>query len=214
MSPEGRQATVAASRRADSPVLGSGRLVMQQSEVRVRGVLIGKQRELLRRAAGARYAAALARVSREARDDYESAGVLSWCGQDSARAVTAAVAAELGRDPLELVRHVVGGSTREALRGPWAVLLAMMTDDYAILRRASTIFSKAFDRGTLRATLLGEGVSRVTLEGWPNAHAMDIESISCGIQTLLDVLDRPCTVTATRNGALVEFLVRIERPPR
>lgn len=184
---------------------------MQSSEVRVRGLLISHQRELLRRAAGARYDAALARVSPDAREDYESAGILSWCGQSSARAVTAAVAAELGRDPIELVRDIVSASTREALRGPWAVLLRLMTDDHAILRRASTLFAKAFDRGALRATLLEDGVSRVTLEGWPDAHAMDIESIACGIETLLEVLGRRCAVTSTRRGAVIDYAVRFER---
>ncbi|MBL8744308.1 MAG: hypothetical protein JNK04_24545 [Myxococcales bacterium] len=183
---------------------------MNEGEVRVRGVLITRQRELLRRAAGARYAIALSRVPAAAREDYDSAGILSWCGQSSARAVTTAVAVELGQSPIELVRHIVEVSTREALQGPWAILLGMMTDDHAILRRASKIFEKAFDRGTLSATLLGDGTTRVTLEGWPNAHAMDIESIACGMETLLDVLGRACTVSSTRRGPVIEYIVKSE----
>ncbi len=179
--------------------------------MRVRGVLISRQRELLRRAAGARYAIALSRVSPAAREDYDSAGILSWCGQSSARAVTTAVAVELGRSPIELVRHIVEVSTREALQGPWAILLGSMTDDHAILRRASKVFEKAFDRGTLSATLLADGTSRVTLEGWPNAHAMDIESIACGMETLLDVLGRHCTVSSARRGPVIEYTVKVER---
>lgn len=182
---------------------------MEEPDIRVRGVLIARQRDLLKREAGSRYADALSRVPPGVREEYESAGILSWCGQAAARAVTVAVAAEIGRSPIELVRHIVEVSTREALRGPWAILLKMMTDEDAIVRRASKIFEKAFDRGTLTATLLDGGVSRVTLEGWPNAHAMDVESIACGMETLLDVLERPCTVAGARRGPVVEFTVRM-----
>lgn len=182
---------------------------MEHREVRVRGVLISRQRELLRRIAGAQYTAALSRVPATACEEYESASILSWCGQGAARAVTAAVAVELGRDPIELVRHVVEISTREALRGPWAILLGRMTDLHAIVRRASVVFEKAFDRGTLRATLVDKEVSRVTLEGWPDPHPMDVESIACGIETMLGVLERPCTVISVRRGAVIEYTIRL-----
>ncbi len=185
---------------------------MEKADIRVRGLLISQQRDLLRKTAGDRYSSALLRVPEQAREEYESVGVLSWCRQSSARAVTEAVAVELDRSPIEMTRYVVETSTRAALRGPWAVLLRMMTDDDAIVRRASVIFEKAFDRGTLRATQLDSRLWRVKLEGWPQAHAMDIESIACGMSTLLDVLNRPATVSISRRGAIIDYTIALTPP--
>lgn len=167
-----------------------------------------RQRAILRELAGPRYERALTRVSRKARDDYESAGVLSWCPQGSMREVTAAVAEEVGRDPIELVGAVVSQSLRDALSGPWAIFLGRMTTDEAILRRAATLFEKSFDRGKVLATALGEGRFRLTLSGWSDPHAMDVESMRCSIETLLAIVERPAVVSASRRpDATVEFLV-------
>jgi hypothetical protein len=184
------------------------------SEPRVRGIFVVRQRDIMRTLAGPRFEGALATVSQAARDDYESTTILSWCPQSSARAVTAAVAEALGRDPVEFVGAVVSQSLREALAGPWAVFLGSMTDDEAILRRAATLFEKSFDQGKLEAVALGKGRFKVTLSGWQRPHAMDVESLARGITTLLEVVERPATVSAAvRADMTVEFRVTMRSAP-
>ena len=174
---------------------------------RVRGLLIVRQREVLRRMAGNGYERALARVSAAEREDYESAGILSWCTQASARAVTLAVAAELGQDPLQLAGEVVAESVREALRGPWAILIGRMIDDRAIVMRAPMLFEKAFDQGKLEASLLGPGQARLRLSGWPAAEPVDIVSVARGAEALLQAIGRRASVTHQLRDDAIEFNV-------
>jgi hypothetical protein len=169
--------------------------------------LIVRQREVLRRLSGAGYERALARVSAAERDDYESAGILSWCNQVSARSVTKAVATELGLDPLQLAGDVVAESVREALRGPWGILIGRMIDDRAIVMRASMLFEKAFDQDKLQASLLGPGQALLRLSGWQGAEPIDIVSVARRAEALLQSLGRRASVTYQVRGDEIEFNV-------
>lgn len=170
-------------------------------EPNVRGILVTQQRQLLRDLAGPeRYARALNRVPASVRDEYENVSALGWCAQSTARAVTRAVAETIGRSPIDLAGEISEASVMHAFRGVWAVFLKFTSDD-ALIRRASFIFEKSFDRGKFDAELAGPGRARTVLTGWPHAEDMDTHSIACSIAALLVAAGRRRPRVSVRRDA-------------
>lgn len=169
-----------------------------------------RQLAALERLAGSGYARALARLPADVRVELEETGMLSWCRQSAVRAATLEVACELGVDPVELAGDVVEESVDTAFRGVWGVFLRH-SDDASLVRRASSVFEKSFDRGAFEAHLVGPNRAQLTLRGWDAPHDMDLESISRSIRVALVVAGRvPPRVTITRANDHVAFDVEFQ----
>lgn len=169
-----------------------------------------RQLAALERLAGAGYARALARLPTDVRVELEGLGMLSWCRQSAVRSATLEVARELGVDPVQLAGDVVEESVDSAFRGVWGVFLRF-TDDASLVRRASSVFEKSFDRGVFEAHLVAPSRARLTLRGWDAPHDMDLESISRSIRVALIVAGRkPPHVTITRESDRVAFDVEFQ----
>lgn len=169
-----------------------------------------RQLAALKRLAGEGYSRALARLDPDLRAELEGLGLLSWCRQSAVRSATLEVARELGVDPVQLAGDVVEESVESAFRGVWSVFFRF-TDDASLVRRASSVFEKTFDRGVFEAHLTEPNHARLTLRGWETPHDMDLESIARSIRVALVVAGRaPPRVSVRRAHDHVAFDVEFQ----
>jgi hypothetical protein len=159
----------------------------------------------MRKIAGERcFQDALSHLPETVRREYEETGLLSWCRQSTVRSATAAIARELERDPVEFAGHVVETSVADTFRGVWSIFLKH-TDDASLLKRASVVFEKCFDRGTFEVSLVSDGTARITVRGWQKPTEMDVYSIGRGIEAILRAAKRvePKVVGKMEVGQIV-----------
>jgi hypothetical protein len=186
----------------------------ERHETRIFGAVLLEQRRVMREIAGAEvFDRVLAELPPDVRREYEGLSVLSWCRHSTATEVTQQVGRALGRRPEAWQAEVVRSGIERTFRGVWRVLLRIGSDE-ALIRRTALFYSKACDRGRLRADSVGPGHVRLTLSEWPDIPELDLIALATGIETVLRVVGRNAVViTWTREPPLVVFTVKAAASP-
>lgn len=148
---------------------------------------------------------ALGSLPEEARIEVSEALPVSWCRLDYVRAFHHATAREVGEDPNTWHKRVVERSMEQTFSTIWRFFLRLTSAD-ALVRRASAVYSKTFDTGTMDAELIAPGHSVAHLRGWPQAPDFTMNAVATGISTMLRIARRRAiTVTWTRTADGARF---------
>lgn len=176
---------------------------------RARGAIILDQRSLIERRYGADVVeAALGRLTPTQADQIRGMVSVSWVDVETVRAFKSAVAAELGRDPMDFQREVVREAIGETVNTVWRALLSKLWDS-AIIKRTPLIYSKGFDRGKLSLLEIEGTTATFILTGWPDIPEYDCVGIAAGIEALLEYAGRkPASVQWRRQLQQVVFEAR------
>lgn len=148
--------------------------------------------------------AALARLSRDVRDEYESVTSIGWVRISTYESAFSAIASDLGRSVADLHTEVARISIERTMRTVWRVLLRLTTDN-ALISRTPVIFARSYNRGRLVAQIPVPGRAEVTLTDWSDAPDWPLRATRIGVETVLRLAGRrDVKVAADRqpDGAL------------
>lgn len=180
-------------------------------EAQVFGAVLLEQGRIMRRLVGDDvFERALGNIDPARREEYESLQLLGWCRASTATAVTKAVAIEAGEDPAEFVHSVVKAGFGVVLRTLWRVLMRFSSNE-ALVRRAGTLYSKAVNKGTMRARQIVPGKVELTMSGWPEADDLDLIALHAGVEAALLAVRREVVVSHHRTQQGARFLIELDR---
>lgn len=163
---------------------------MTTDPARVSGSLVSIQREELRKLAGDdRFAAGLATIADDQREEYLTATATSWVRISTSEAVYVALAARLDRDVAALHAELVRLSVERNLRTLWRVFLRFTSDDFLVSRTPS-LFAKGYDRGKLTVASLGRGHATLTLSEWDDPPDFVLRGTCGAVAAVLTVAGR------------------------
>jgi len=178
------------------------------SEARVSGAVVLDQRrayaELVGREA---LEAALATLPADRRREYDELLAVSWCRCTTITMVIEAVAAEVGRQPLELDAEVVRVGVQKTFGTLWRLLLRMASDGQ-IVTRAPVLYGKTYDKGAFSARMVEPGHAECVLTGFPEIHDLDLQGLGIGVSEALRVSGRTDVrhlATRTADGARIDL---------
>ncbi len=148
---------------------------------------------------------ALAALEPQEREEIRGLLAMSWCDSTLAMRFKNELARAVGMNELELQRFVTRAGIERTLRGVWRFLVSQLWDD-ALVKRVPSIYSRAFDRGSMRAEGLRPGGSSFVLKGWPTIPDYDAHGLAFGMESILTVAGRKnVRVSWRREGAEVVF---------
>ncbi len=151
--------------------------------------------------------AAFQALERPARDEITELLPGGWCSTETARGLKAAVAAHLGKDVLVVQRRIVRLGVERTLTTLWRFFVRHVSDE-SILKRASTLYARSFNRGRLELVSFQPGEAELDLHGWPEMPEFDLVGLTAGIEAVLAVTGRTDARTTTaRKGATVRLRV-------
>lgn len=182
------------------------------SEARVSGAVVLDQRKAYAELVGQEVLeAALATLPEDRRREYDELLAVSWCRCTTITMVIEAVAAKVGRQPLELDAEVVRVGVQKTFGTLWRLLLRMISDNQ-IVTRAPVLYGKTYDKGAFSARLLEPGHAECTLTGFPEIHDLDLQGLGIGVAEALRVSGRTDvrhTATRTADGARIDLRWRV-----
>jgi hypothetical protein len=144
---------------------------------KVSGSPLINQRKVMEEMVGAATVArALAKLPRDLVSDYESLTPLSWFPVSWFNEVLFAVAAEVGRNPIEFHSEITRISAERTFSTVWRLLLRFASAE-AIVQRTPVLYSRGYTHGELTAKLQGSGRAELTLSKWPDIHDLQIRSL-------------------------------------
>ncbi|MEM7606251.1 MAG: hypothetical protein AAF411_12920 [Myxococcota bacterium] len=133
--------------------------------------------------------AAMARLSPAHRRELEGMVSISWLDVDATTALKSLIAEEVGMTPLSFQRLIVREAIGDTVNKVWRVVLKSLWDR-AIIKRAPMLYSRAFDRGEMRAETHEPGYALFVLEGWPNMPEYNCEGLATGMEHVLELSGR------------------------
>lgn len=181
----------------------------ESEETRIFGAVLLEQRRVMRELAGEEvYAGVMAGLPDDVRREYERLSMLSWCRHSTATEVTMRIGRALGRRPEAWQAEIVRAGIERTFTGVWKVLLRLSSDD-ALIKRTALLYSKACDRGKLKAEQLAPGLVKLTLSEWPDIPELDLIALATGIETVLRVVGRKTVIVSwMREPPVVTFTVK------
>lgn len=182
------------------------------SEARVSGAVVLDQRRAYAELVGPEaLEAALATLPADRRREYDELLAVSWCRCTTITMVIEAVAAEVGREPLELDAEVVRVGVQKTFGTLWRLLLRMASDGQ-IVTRAPVLYAKTYDKGAFSARMIGPGHAECVLTGFPEIHDLDLQGLGIGVSEALRVSGRTDVrhaATRTADGARIDLRWRV-----
>ncbi len=181
----------------------------RMDEQKIAGSLVLDQRKTMEAMVGEqKFLEALARLPAERKKEFESLIPVSWCPLSLIHQVIDSVALLVGQDPAEFQIKVARQGMSRTLKGLWRTLLHLTTDEF-LVKRASLLFSKSYERGKLMAHIPEPGHALIELYDWPDIAERDVRSISAGISEVLTVAGRKdVIIKANRKVDMVEYSAR------
>jgi len=175
-------------------------------EQKIAGSLVLDQRKTMLEMVGEeKFLQALSSLPAERRQEFDSLIPVSWCPISLIHQVVDSVAKGIGQDPAEFQSEVARQGISRTLMGLWRTLLHLTTDEF-LVKRASLLFSKSYERGKLMAHVPEPGHAVIQLYDWPDIADRDIRSISAGIGAVLTVAGRKnVLMKAQRKDDLIEY---------
>lgn len=154
------------------------------------GALVLEHRRIMQELCGqARFRRALDRLSPDVRREYDETSAVSWPRVSTAEHVVYAVAAELGRDPVDLHEEISRTAVERTLTTLWRLLLRFTSDD-ALVARTPRIYARALNRGELVPMVLGPGRARIRIAGWPDIPEFSARGVRIAIESVLRLAGR------------------------
>jgi hypothetical protein len=155
--------------------------------------------------------AALARLEPDVANELRDVLAVAWCRLSSLRTFHETAAAVLKEDPTAFHLRIVEHTARQMLHTTLRFFLRLTSPD-ALVRRASTMYARVFDTGSMEASVVTPGHSVARLVGWPSPPAFHLDGVSTGLVTLLKVAKIE-TVRArwTRTPEGADFDIRTSR---
>jgi hypothetical protein len=150
---------------------------------------------------------ALASLEDGAQRELRDALPVSWCSLLNVRAFHEAVAKEMGADPDVWHKRVVEHAMEQTFNTVWRFFFRLTSAD-ALVKRASAVYSRTFDTGSMEAELIAPGRSVAHLRGWPAAPDFHLNAVATGIATMLRIARRrhiTVTWSRTHDGARFEI---------
>lgn len=149
---------------------------------------------------------AIARLEPARRQEMEELLPIGWVRCTTWIATIEDIAGQVGREPTELSAELSERGLTRTFGGVWRVLLRLTTDA-ALLRRAATIWSKTFDKGTLSMEMRGQDRAALTLRGFPEVHEIDLNGSAIAMACILRLgarEDVEVTYRRTPDGAVFD----------
>ena len=106
--------------------------------------------------------------------------------------------------------HCSGAGVERTLTTVWRFFMRL-TSVEAIVKRAASIYSKSYDRGSMRAALVSDELVEVILDGWPDVPDFELDAIASGFDAVLGIAKRKhsrITMERTAGGARFEVRLR------
>ncbi len=179
------------------------------------GVIVLDQVELAKEIVGTDVVArALTHLAPEHRAELDELLPMAWCKLTTAFAIHQVIADEIGQDVKAWHRTIVRVGIERTLTTVWRFFLRL-TSIEAIVKRATAIYGKSFDRGSMRAALVGSDVVEVVLTDWPDVPDFELDAIASGLDAVLKVAKKNHSrVTFERRpgGARFEVRLRVTSP--
>jgi hypothetical protein len=150
---------------------------------------------------------ALSTLDPAAQRELRDALPVSWCSLLNVRAFHEAVAREVGTDADMWHKRVVEHAMEQTFNTVWRFFFRLTSAD-ALVKRASAVYSRTFDTGSMEAELISPGRSIAHLRGWPAAPDFHLNAVATGISTMLRIARRrqiTVTWTRTHEGARFEI---------
>jgi hypothetical protein len=168
--------------------------------------LIRDQLRLMKELYGeAPVAEACAALPPEAQAEIETMVVGGWISTDSAQALKAAVAERVGEPLMHLQRRVVRVAIERTLHTVWRFFMRQLSDA-ELARRATIIYTRSFDHGSLELKHFGVGEAIYEVHGWPTIPEFDLVGLLTGAEAMFALAGRKdAHVTATRRPPVVEL---------
>lgn len=146
---------------------------------------------------------ALSTLDPAAQRELREALPVSWCSLLIVRAFHEAVAREIGADADVWHKRVVEHAMEQTFSTVWRFFFRLTSAD-ALVKRASAVYSRTFDTGSMEAELISPGRSVAHLRGWPSAPDFHLNAVATGIATMLRIARRrqiSVTWSRTHDGA-------------
>jgi 8-oxo-dGTP pyrophosphatase MutT (NUDIX family) len=154
------------------------------------GTLVLEHRRVLVEVCGeARWERVLARMTPEARREYDQITPMSWPTVAVAEAAMRAAAEELGRDVAALHEEISRASVERALTTLWRLLLRF-TSDEALVARTPRIYARALNRGELVPRIVAPGRAEIRVVGWPDIPEFSLRGVRIAIESVLRLSHR------------------------
>jgi len=165
-------------------------LAEKHDEPRMSGTLVLEHRRILQEMCGPNdFERVLAALPADAREEYESIGVLGWLRVRTAEQVFDAAGRVLDRMPSELHTEVARRAVEHTLTKLWRFVLRLASDD-ALISRTPILFRKAFQRGRLEARIVAPGTAEVQVHDWVDMPEFSLRGLRIAIETVLSLAGR------------------------
>jgi len=133
--------------------------------------------------------AALARISPEARDEYQHATALSWVTYSTLAEVHDAVAAVAKQNAMVLADKLARLTVERSFTTVWRIFLRF-TSDEAIIVRTPAFYAKSRSVGYMATRILAPGKSESIVSGFPDIPERDIVILAASIETVIELAGR------------------------
>jgi hypothetical protein len=176
----------------------------------VSGVVMIDQRAVAERLFGREVVAkAIEAMSEPHRAEMKDLMPVAWCHTTTAVAFHEALAREVGLPVAESHRKVVREGLQHTFSTVWRAFFRLLSIELLVKRTAS-VYAKSFDTGTLTCTLVDAHHIAAEVTGWRQINDLQIDGLAIGFETILQLAGRKATVTRSRTGSGVKFLIAVE----
>jgi hypothetical protein len=150
-------------------------------------------------------AEACAALPPEVQSEIDAIVVGGWITTDAAHALKAAVAERVGEPVMHLQRRIVRVGIERTLHTVWRFFMRHLSDA-ELARRATILYSRSFDHGSLELKHFTDGEAVYEVHGWPTIPEFDLVGLLTGAEAIFALAGRKdAHVTATRRGPTVEL---------
>jgi len=171
----------------------------------VAGVLLLDQKKLAEKLLGADVIRrALEAMPAESRAELEALLPMSWVSIGAAQDFHVAVAEVIGEDPKAWHRRLTRLGLESTFNGLWRMLVRLASVE-AIVKRATVVYARSYDRGKLEASVAPPGRIRATLTEWPDIPDFELDAIVSGIEAALHIANH-----SKKKIAVMRFHDRVE----
>jgi hypothetical protein len=170
----------------------------------VSSALISDQARLIAEIYGAdTLTRAVAALPPALRDEMAAMTSSGWSSLDLPRELKNNVAAIIGVDPMALQREIVRKGVERTLTTVWRFFLRQLGDE-GLSKRIPILYSRSFNRGTLKLASWRNGGAELELHGWPRMPEYDLMGLMVGGQKLFELAGRvDVKANATRKWPLI-----------
>jgi hypothetical protein len=169
------------------------------------------QKQVAERMLGADVVArAVATLTEAERAELDGLLPMSWMNIGTAYAFHVAVAAQIGEDVIAWHRRLTRVGLEQTFTTLWRFFMKMASVE-SLVKRASAIYGRSYDKGKLASTLVRPGLLEARLTEWPDIPEFEIGAIVSGIEVLLHLAGRrSAAVFWTRESDGVRFEIRYD----